>query len=105
MLWTDEQSAIGGLMLNTDGTPGVIGFETFFRQYDERFVLWLASFEDDLRTEDIAASTRLEEIAAPLHGLIRTLVEEGLNGSNPEHAGNWRGTAASRAAAQPGELL
>ena len=95
MLWTEEQSAIGGLMLREDGTPGVIGFEKFFNRYQEDFSLWLSSFAHDLEARDIVDSTRLREVALSLDALIKKLDVEGVFGPHPEHAGSWQRAGAS----------
>lgn len=93
MLWTDEQTAIGGLMLGTAGAPGVVGFETFFEHYDDKFSPWLESFADDLKRPGVEGSTRLREIAAVLDELIETLDVERVY---VEHSGAWRRADASR---------
>lgn len=90
MLWTEEQSAIGGLMLRKDGGSGVIGFESFFTQYEKSFSLWLGPFEQELRSADIFGSTRLQEVASSLDALIRRLDVEGVYGSNPLLPGSWQ---------------
>lgn len=89
MLWTEEQRAIGGLMLRTDGV-GVIGFETFFSRYEDTFALWLEPFASDLMSPDAAHSERLGEVATALDELIRTLDEGGVYGHYPENDGVWR---------------
>jgi hypothetical protein len=102
MLWTDEQAAIGGLMQTTGNTPGVIGFETFYDEYEVKFAPWLDSFALDLQREDVINSTRLREVAAVLEQLIRTLDVEGVYGDHPEHPGGWRRQDASRESAGTG---
>jgi hypothetical protein len=96
MLWTDEQAAIGGLMLTTEGTAGIIGFEAFFENYDGKFSPWLSSFADDLQRPGVEGSTRLREIAAVLDDLIKRLDVEGVYGEHPEHSGGWQRADASR---------
>jgi hypothetical protein len=98
MLWTEEQSAIGGLMLKASGSPGVIGPETFFTEYDNKFSDWFGSFAADLEREDSSSSTRLRELEASLRGLIDTLEEEGVYG---EHG--WRQADMSKATGPPPE--
>jgi hypothetical protein len=95
MLWTEEQSAIGGLMLKTNGTPGIIGFETFFEAYEDRFLDWFGSFAEDLAGIG-SSSTRLRELETSLRKLIDTLDEEGVYG---EHG--WRNADMSRETAPP----
>jgi hypothetical protein len=90
MLWTEEQSAIGGLALTYEPVAGVIGFEDFFDQYDERFAKWLEEFAQDLQRQGAADSARLAEIAASLADLITTLDVERVYGDDPIRAGNWR---------------
>jgi hypothetical protein len=99
MLWTEEQSAIGGLMLSTEGTPGVIGFERFFNQYEDNFSLWLASFEQDLKVPEIVSSTRLREVSTSLDALLRKLDVHGVYGTHPDHAGSWQRADASHESA------
>jgi hypothetical protein len=77
MLWKDEQRAIGGLMCPTDA-PAVIGFETFFKKYDEVFAPWFQSFAADLRMSGIESAERLSKTAQALGALIAELDEEGV---------------------------
>ena len=65
MLWTEEQSAIGGLMLSYEGTPGVIGFERFFNHYADNFSLWFASFEQDFERSTSSAAPDYEKSRRP----------------------------------------
>lgn len=95
MLWTEEQSAIGGLMLTSTGTPGVIGFETFFEQYEESFDEWFGSFAEDIGDAG-ASSTRLRELETALRKLIDTLDEGTLYGDH-----GWRKSDMSRETSPP----
>jgi len=75
MLWKDEQRAVGGLMCRADG-DGVLGFESFFEQYDSTFAPWLQPFAEDLRRPDVEGSARLEAVSMALADLIEALDEK-----------------------------
>jgi hypothetical protein len=77
MLWREEQRAIGGLMQERDGLPGVIGFEVFMERYDDDFEAWLGPFVEDLLVPEIFNGGRLTRIAATLGALVERLDEEG----------------------------
>lgn len=92
MLWSEEQAAIGGLMLRTDGSPGVLGFECFDERYAEWFEVWFDEFADDL-AEGGAGMERLAATATALRALIERLDVEGIYGSTPEHVKYWSPSA------------
>jgi hypothetical protein len=76
MLWKDEQRAIGGLMMEADGS-GVIGFEHFVANYETVYEPWLGSFAADLRRDGIDSSDgRLAAIEGKLAALIEHLDDE-----------------------------
>lgn len=78
MVWKDEQRAIGGLMLNEDGT-GVIGFEAFYADFDSKFAPWLEPFIEDLqRPETDGPGGRLAAVATSLDSLISDLDSDGI---------------------------
>jgi hypothetical protein len=83
MLWKDEQRAIGGLMLNPRDAPGVLGFETFVDQFDEKFARWLSPFAADFQSPNAEQSERLEAISRSLGELIKELDEEKLFSGRP----------------------
>jgi hypothetical protein len=78
MLWKDEQRAVGGLMLTDDGN-GVVGFETFFAEFDTKFAPWLKHFVDGLEGRDVdLPGGRLETIEESLAALIADLDKDGV---------------------------
>jgi hypothetical protein len=80
MLWKDEQRAVGGLMLTHDGN-GVIGFETFFTEFDAKFSPWLKHFVDGLERRGVNAhGGRFETIEKSLAALIADLDEDRVYG-------------------------
>jgi len=78
MLWKDEQHAVGGLML-TDDSKGVVGFETFFAEFDAKFAPWLKRFVDGLEASDVDQhGGRLETIRESLVELTTYLDKDGV---------------------------
>lgn len=76
MLWKDEQRAVGGLMLEADGS-GILGFESFMANYETVYEPWLGPFVADLRRNGVDSPTgRLAAIERSLAALIDHLDDE-----------------------------
>ena len=73
MIWREEQRAIGELMRVNSDPPRCLSFDSFARQYDERFSPWFATFAAQLAPASTPSSERLAELQRLLAGLVREL--------------------------------
>ena len=73
MIWREEQRAIGELMRVDSDPPRCLSFDSFARQYDERFSPWFATFAAQLDPASTPSSERLAELQRLLAGLVREL--------------------------------
>lgn len=73
MIWREEQRAIGELMRVDSDPPRCLSFDSFTRQYDERFSPWFAAFAAHLDPASTPSSERLAELQRLLAGLVREL--------------------------------
>jgi hypothetical protein len=73
MIWREEQRAIGELMRVDSDPPRCLSFDSFARQYDERFSPWFAAFAAQLDPVSTPPSERLAELQRLLAGLVREL--------------------------------
>ncbi|WP_028066550.1 hypothetical protein [Solirubrobacter soli] len=82
MLWADEQRGIGELMLHdpSAGSPGVRGYASFCRDYDEIFAPWMERLATDLFSPRAVRSDRLRLLQWALYGLVRRLDTAGAYG-------------------------
>ena len=78
LLWSEEQRAIGELMVNPrDGaSPRSIGYATFARTYDDVFSPWMDAIADEVLSARAPASERLRLMQWALYGLVIALDEE-----------------------------
>ena len=78
MLWSEEQRAIGELMVasSENGSSRCIGYATFASKYDERFAPWMDGIAAELLAPGAPQSDRLRVIQWALCGLVAHLDEE-----------------------------
>lgn len=73
MIWREEQRAIGELMRIDRDPPRCLSFDSFTRQYDERFSPWFGAFAAQLDPVSTPSSERLARLQTLLAGLVREL--------------------------------
>jgi hypothetical protein len=79
MLWTEEQRAIGELMIIDGGEraeANCLGYAAFVGQYSETFSPWLDGLARDVLTCDDLPNDRLRLLQWALYGLVVRLDEE-----------------------------
>ena len=81
MLWREEQRGIGELMRKPDSTPACVGYSTFVKDYDDRYLQWFERFEAELK--EIFSPPEPEFKLEPdserlnlLHGILVELLKE-----------------------------
>lgn len=81
-LWSDEQRAIGELMIvqSSATSPTVRGAASFRSEYEKTFAPWMERFAADLLSNAATASVRLKLLQWSLYGLTRRLDEEDVYG-------------------------
>ena len=81
-IWSDEQRAVGELMIGQPGptSASVRGIAAFRTQYSESFSPWLERFAQTLLGNAAASSERLRLLQWALCGLVTQLDEEGAYG-------------------------
>jgi hypothetical protein len=90
MIWREEQRAIGELMRIDSDPPRCLSFDSFTRQYDERFAPWFGTFAAQLDPALTPPSQRLVQLQRLLAGLVqeldvdRIVVRYGADGSLTE---------------------
>ena len=73
MIWREEQRAVGDLMRVDSDPPRCLSFDSFTRQYDQRFSPWFATFAGQLDPASTPSSERLAELQRLLADLVREL--------------------------------
>ena len=71
MIWSDEQRAIGELMIKRDdGSKTCLGYARFVEIYDESLKRWLGRLEQNLRDGATANDERLSFVQGELRELV-----------------------------------
>jgi hypothetical protein len=73
MIWREEQRAIGELMRVDTDPPRCLSFDSFARQYNDRFAPWFATFAAQLDPATTPSSERLAQLQRLLAGLVSEL--------------------------------
>jgi hypothetical protein len=70
LLWSDQQLAIGALMIENSE---VMGFERFLTVYDDKLAKWLDDFARDLAVPEVQRGERMRRFREALAALINEL--------------------------------
>jgi hypothetical protein len=78
MIWSEEQRAIGELMILEDKARSTdcLGYAAFVEGYDVRFSRWMDKLAEDVLSSDAPKSDRLRLLQWALCGLVHQLDEE-----------------------------